>query len=137
MSGVASGAPTAYNRDMQTETHTRTASPPLAEAQRSASHLTPLDLLFLGSVALNMVSCVVAARLAYGWITAALLDGFLGAYLLALVAHPRWRSLVLRLLLLGLVAGVCELATDAAGERFAHSLIYPAGAPFLWASPIY
>ena len=78
-----------------------------------------------------------AALLQRGWTTAALADAIVGGYLLALTLRPSWRPLLVRLFLFGAVAGVVELATDAAGERFARSLVYPPGAPTLWASPAY
>jgi hypothetical protein len=99
--------------------------------------LTVHDMAFVGLWALLVVGHVVAALLAWGWITAVLLDVLAGGYLLCLAARLPWRPLVVRLLLLGLVAGMLELATDAAGRDFAHSLVYPPGAPLLWASPIY
>ncbi len=40
-------------------------------------------------------------------------------------------------MLLGLVAGILELFTDAAGHQFARSLFYPQGQPLLWDSPFY
>jgi hypothetical protein len=75
--------------------------------------------------------------LAVGWITAALIDALALVYLVALLARPAWRPLVGRLMLLGLVAGILELFTDAAGHQFAHSLFYPQGQPLLWDSPFY
>jgi hypothetical protein len=80
---------------------------------------------------------IAAAILARGWITAAAIDAFALVYLLALLARPAWRPLVGRLMLLGLVAGVLELVTDAAGHQFARSLFYPQDQPLLWDSPFY
>jgi len=102
-----------------------------------AARLMPLDLAFLGMLALMVACHLVAARLAAGPITAELADVLVGIYLLALVSRPAWRPLVLRLLLLGLVAGILELFTDAAGEIVAHSLFYASGVPMIWGSPIY
>src|SRR5262245_10869225 len=99
--------------------------------------LTPLDLAFAGLLALLVACHLVAARLAAGPSTAALTDVLACGYLLALASRPAWRPLVSRLLLLGLIAGLLELFTDAAGEGVAHSLVYPAGEPTLWASPLY
>ncbi|HEV7129565.1 MAG TPA: hypothetical protein VGN32_19175, partial [Ktedonobacterales bacterium] len=99
--------------------------------------LTPLDWWMLGSVALSVALNITAARLAWGWSTAAATDGVVGLYLLALAGCREWRPLLGRLLLFGLIVGLMELFTDAAGEQFAHSLVYPAGEPLLWASPIY
>ena len=40
-------------------------------------------------------------------------------------------------MLLGLIAGILELFTDAAGHQFARSLFYPQDQPLLWDSPFY
>lgn len=113
-----------------------TGPPPRTDAL-TASHVTRLDLALLGMLALHLACGALAARLAAGWATAAVEDAILLAYLLALLVRPAWRPLLARLFLFGLVAGVLELATDAAGERFAHSLVYPPREPLLWASPAY
>ena len=91
----------------------------------------------LGSVALSVALNILSARLGIGWVTAALINLAVGGYLLALATRREWRPLLGRLFIFGAAAGLLELATDAAGEQFAHSLIYPAGAPSLWASPLY
>lgn len=98
---------------------------------------TALDAAFLGALALMVVCHVAAALLAVGWITAAATDVLVALYLLVMAARPAWRPLLLRLFVMGLVAGLLELFTDASGEHVAHSLIYPAGAPMLWDSPLY
>jgi len=108
----------------------------MPEAPHGAG-LTPLDVAFLGLLALLIACHVAAALLALGPLTAVLTDALAIAYLAALSARRSWRPLILRLLLLGLVAGVLELATDAAGRDFAHSLVYPDGEPLLWTSPAY
>jgi len=96
------------------------------------------DLAFLGLFLLMALCHLVSALLALGWITAAICDGIVLGYLAAiLLARPEWRPLIGRLLLFGLVAGVIELATDAAGEQIARSLVYPADEPTLWQSPAY
>lgn len=91
----------------------------------------------LGALALQVVCSAVAAWLAAGWWTAAVCDTLVAAYLAALTLRPTWRPLLARLMVIGLVAGVLELGTDFAGQRVAHSLVYPAAEPALWASPIY
>jgi uncharacterized protein DUF6989 len=96
------------------------------------------DLAFLGLFVLMALCHLAAALLARGWITAAISDGVILCYLIGMLwARPAWRTLIGRLLLFGLVAGVLELITDAAGEQVAHSLVYPAGEPTLWHSPLY
>lgn len=96
------------------------------------------DRAFLGLFILMALCHLVAAVLARGWMTAALSDGIVLTYLAGLLrARPLWRPLIGRLLLFGLVAGIVELATDAAGEQVARSLVYPAGEPMIWQSPAY
>jgi hypothetical protein len=96
------------------------------------------DLAFAGLFVLMALCHLVAALLARGWITAAISDGVILCYLAGMLwARPAWRPLIGRLLLFGLVAGIVELATDAAGEQVAHSLVYPVGEPMLWRSPLY
>lgn len=102
-----------------------------------ARRFTSLDAAMLSLLALLVVCHVVAALLAAGWRTAALTDALCTLYVALLAARREWRPLLLRLMLLGLIAGLLELATDAAGERVAHSLRYPPGEPLLWATPIY
>lgn len=106
---------------------------PLATVRRCSA----LDLAVLASFILEVGGAVVAALLASGWITALVLDLVVGGVLVLIAARPVWRPVVGRLLAFGLVAGILELATDFAGERVAHSLVYPPGEPMLWASPIY
>jgi hypothetical protein len=108
-----------------------------AHASPAAARFTRLDAAMLASLALGIALNIASALAQRGWITAALTDAIVGGFLLALAARREWRPLLLRLFLFGAVAGIVELATDAAGERFAHSLIYPPGAPTLWASPVY
>lgn len=105
---------------------------------RMACCLTGLDIAMLGLLTLLVTCHVAAAILAAGWRTAALTDLLGTAYLaLWLVLRPAWQPVIARLLLFGLIAGVCELATDGAGEQVVHSLSYPTGEPQLWRSPIY
>ncbi len=91
----------------------------------------------LGALGLMIALHIVAALLRAGWPTAALTDAVVGGYLLTLTLHTAWRVVLARLMALGAVAGLLELATDAAGEGFAHSLVYAPGGPFIWASPAY
>lgn len=102
-----------------------------------AAWLTRLDAAMIGSVAISVVGNVVSAVLAAGWRTAVALDLILAAYFAAMALRRDWRALLGRLFLLGCVAGVIELFTDASGEHVVHSLSYPPGEPVLWASPVY
>lgn len=95
------------------------------------------DRVFLALFVVLALCHLAAAWLALGWVTAVVTDLVFLGYLAAAAGRPRWRPLIARLLLLGLVAGMLELATDAAGAQFAHSLVYPAGEPMLWQSPVY
>jgi hypothetical protein len=72
------------------------------------------------------------------WWYVGFIDLFLSALLLILVIS--WsivRPLLGRLMMVGLVAGICELFTDASGQHIVHSLIYPARELIIWTSPIY
>jgi hypothetical protein len=60
-----------------------------------------------------------------------------GMLVLLFFVLPIFRPLLGRLMLVGLVAGVCELFTDASGQYVVHSLIYPAGELTIWTSPLY
>lgn len=102
-----------------------------------ARRFTTLDGAMLGGLALVVATSIVSALAHRGWVTAALGDALAAVYLLALTFRAEWRPLLIRLFLFGLIAGALELFTDAAGESFARSLIYPPGEPLLWASPIY
>jgi hypothetical protein len=90
-----------------------------------------------GSVVLLVACHVAAALVGLGWTTAVATDMLAAVYLAALCVRPEWRAILARLFLVGIIAGVIELATDAAGQYVAHSLVYPPDEPFLWASPIY
>jgi hypothetical protein len=57
--------------------------------------------------------------------------------LVLLIGRRTMRPLLGKLMLAGLVAGICELFTDASGQQLVHSLIYPTGEMTIWASPIY
>ena len=107
------------------------------EASGSRRIVTGLDIAFAGYYLLLVVCHLIAARQRIGWPSAVIIDALACTYLLGMALPHGQRPLILRLCALGLVAGVCELATDAAGQGVAHSLIYPAGPPMLLASPIY
>jgi hypothetical protein len=109
----------------------------IAPASGRRRPITGLDIAFAGYYLLLIGCHLIAARQGVGWSSAVVTDALACVYLLGLALSRDWRPLILRLCALGLVAGVCELATDAAGEGVAHSLFYPAGTPMLFASPIY
>ena len=119
-----------------------TATPAISEHDGphplAAPRLTALDAAFVGLLLLTIVLDVICAVFALGWPSAAATDAICALYVLGMaLARPAWRPLLGRLFALGLAAGVLELFTDFAGERVAHSLIYPAGEPLLWGSPYY
>jgi hypothetical protein len=116
---------------------TRRWTTAIALASGSQRTVTGLDIAFAGYYLLLIVCHMIAARQRIGWPSAVVTDALACVYLLGLALPRHWRPLILRLCALGLVAGACELATDAAGESVAHSLTYPAGTPMLFASPIY
>jgi hypothetical protein len=72
------------------------------------------------------------------WLYVGAIELFLSSLLCALLIGLRtMRPLLGRLMLAGLIAGICELFTDASGQRVVHSLIYPPGEVTIWASPLY
>ncbi len=107
------------------------------EQPLAARRFTTLDLGMVGVLALQVGCHIVAALARVGWASAAATVALTTMALLGLALRPAWRPLLLRLLGFGLVAGICELFTDYAGETVAHSLTYPAHEPMLWASPVY
>lgn len=103
---------------------------------------TWLDGLLVGNVALTITLDLIAAQMAAGWWTAGAITIVNCTFLLSAVVIARARGnaadqFLGRLLLAGLVAGFCELFTDASGSYFALSLSYPTNEPMLWASPLY
>ncbi|HEU5348384.1 MAG TPA: hypothetical protein VFU63_07205, partial [Ktedonobacterales bacterium] len=114
-------------------------TPLSASAPISFRRDAPLpDRAFVGLFVLMAACHLVAALLARGWITAAISDGIVLSYLAGLLwSRPAWRPLIARLMVFGLIAGLVELVTDAAGEQVAHSLVYPANEPMIWLSPAY
>src|SRR5262245_41381496 len=122
---------------MQAETQIAAPISGAGELDPAARRLTVLDVAFVVLLGLMIAGHIAAAMLAVGWITAALIDALALVYLVALLVRPAWRPLVGCLLLLGLVAGILELFTDAAGHQFARSLFYPQDQPLLWDSPFY
>ena len=106
-------------------------------AQRAAARkITRFDLAIAVVVVLDFVLTYVDA--VTRWLYVGIIDLLLSALLLALlIGWSAMRPLLGRLMLAGLVAGFCELFTDASGQQLVHSLIYPPGELTLWASPIY
>ncbi|HLY30319.1 MAG TPA: hypothetical protein VKQ36_04785, partial [Ktedonobacterales bacterium] len=108
-----------------------------ASKRSSLPHFTLLDGAMLVSLGVLIACDLAAAVLHAGWLSSALITLGLSALLLVYTLRRDWRPLVGRLLLFGLIAGVLELGTDAAGELVAHSLWYPTREPMLWDSPFY
>ncbi|GAC1391941.1 MAG: hypothetical protein NVSMB38_13860 [Ktedonobacteraceae bacterium] len=106
----------------------------LAE-QASARTLTWFDMAIGIGVLSDLVLSFLNVTTHWGYVGT--IEVVLSLYLLALLCFQRIRPLVGRLLLAGFIAGICELFTDASGQYVAHSLIYPAGEPTLWTSPLY
>lgn len=107
------------------------------DAALAAPRFTSLDGAFLVQLALLVGCHIISARYALGWPSAAATDLLALLVLAAMAVRREWRPLLARLFLLGMAAGILELATDAAGEQVAHSLRYPAGELLLWGSPYY
>jgi hypothetical protein len=122
---------------IRTEAHVAASAENARGLNPATRRLTSLDVTFLALLGLTIAGHVIAALLARGWITAGAIDALALIYLAALLARSAWRPLIWRLMLVGLVAGILELFTDAAGHQFARSLYYPQGQPLLWDSPFY
>jgi len=104
----------------------------------SARRVTAPDLAIASTVLLSVMLHIVAANASVGWWSAAGITMIQTALLLVLaICWSRIRPILVRLLIVGIVAGICELFTDASGHYIVGSLTYPANEPFLWASPLY
>jgi len=101
----------------------------------SRTMFTQLDAAMLASLAAVIACDSAAAILHAGWVSSAVIALAMTALLVAYAARRAWRPLLARLLLFGLIAGLLEVGTDAAGEHVVHSLSYPAQ-PMLWDSPL-
>lgn len=122
----------------------RFAPPTLAKTERekylsqlaAARKITRFDLAVAVVVLLDFVLTYVDSVTKWWYVGS--IDLLLSALLLALLLGGRViRPLLGRLMLAGLVAGICELFTDASGQQLVHSLIYPPGELTIWSSPIY
>jgi len=89
----------------------------------------------LVSLAIGITCDATAAILHAGWVSSAAITLGMSALLGVYATRRAWRPLLARLLVFGLIAGLLEIGTDAAGERVVHSLSYPAQ-PMLWDSPV-
>ena len=90
-----------------------------ARSSRAQAH--HLDVAFLGLLGLMVAGHV--APLSSRWAGSPPLSSTRSRSSISSLCGPTmWRPLVGRLMLLGLVAGVLELFTDAAGHQFARSL---------------
>ena len=122
----------------------RLAPPAVAETEREkylaqigvARKITRYDIAIAIIILLDFVLTYIDSVTKWWYVGA--IDLLLSALLLLLLIAVRTiRPLLGRLMLAGLVAGICELFTDASGQQFVHSLIYPPGEWTIWASPIY
>ena len=120
-----------------TNERTRQGAEWAESAPLAPRRITALDGAMLATFALLVAGHIVSAIGRLGWTSAAVTVALTALALLGLALCRAWRPLLLRLLAFGLVAGICELFTDYAGETVAHSLSYPPGEPMLWASPVY
>ena len=101
----------------------------------SARKITWLDLVIGGGVLSDLVLSLIDSTTKWWYIGT--IEVFLSLYLLTWLLARSIRPLLGRLLLMGFIAGLCELFTDASGQYVAHSLIYPVGELTLWTSPLY
>jgi hypothetical protein len=104
----------------------------MAEAHK----ITRIDVAIAFVIVLDFVFTYLDSVTKWWYI--GIIDLFLTALLLLLTISMRnFRPLLARLMLVGLVAGICELFTDASGQYVVHSLIYPMGELTIWTSPLY
>ena len=106
-------------------------------AEKASVHVfTWFDLVIGIGIVLDLALSLL--NVTVHWSSVGVNTVILSLYLLAVAClRPPIRPLLGRLLLAGLIAGICELFTDASGEAVVHSLIYPSNQPMLWASPLY
>jgi hypothetical protein len=117
-------------------TFARTEQEGFLEQMAEARYVTRLDVAIAFVVLADFVFTYIDS--VTKWWYVGFVDLFLTAMLLVLVI--RWRPvrpILGRLMLAGLVAGFCELFTDASGQYVVHSLMYPAGELTIWTSPLY
>lgn len=115
-------------------TFTKTSAEKLLADQAAIRRMTRFDVAIIIGMLLGFLSTVIDVYT--HWWNVGTAEVFLSLYLVAwLVLARSMRPLLGRLMLAGLIAGICELFTDASGQYVAHSLIYPAGELTLWTSP--
>lgn len=103
-----------------------------AEAHR----ITRLDVAIAFVILVDFVLTLIDSGTK--WWNVGLIDIILTSLLLLLlISLSKFRPLFGRLMLVGLIAGICELFTDASGQYVVHSLIYPVGELTIWTSPLY
>ena len=103
-----------------------------AKARRITQIDVAIAIVILTDYVLTSIDAVTR------WVYVGILDLLLTALLLLfLVTMSTFRPLLSRLMMAGLVAGICELFTDASGQYIVHSLIYPLGELTIWTSPLY
>ena len=120
-------------------------SPPIlakTEQERSLAQMaevrkiTQLDVAVAFVILLDYVLTYIDSVTKWWYIGT--IDLILTALLLLMFISMRYfRPLLGRLMLVGLIAGMCELFTDASGQYVVHSLIYPKGELAIWTSPLY
>ena len=101
-----------------------------------AHKITRLDVAIALVILLDFVLTYIDSVTKLWYI--GIIDLLLTALLLLLFISIRsFRPLLGRLMLVGFIAGICELFTDASGKYVVHSLIYPVGELSIWTSPLY
>ncbi len=117
-------------------TFAKTSAEKFLADQAAIRRLTWFDVAIIIGMLLDFLSTVIDVYT--HWWSVGTAEVFLSLYLVAwLLLSRSMRPLLGRLMLAGLIAGICELFTDASGQYVAHSLIYPAGELTLWTSPAY
>lgn len=114
----------------------RTESEKYLAQGATVRRFTRFDLAIAVVILLDFVSAFTDSITRWWYVGA--IELFLSVLLCVLLIGLRtMRPLLGRLMLAGLIAGICELFTDASGRQIVHSLIYPPGELTIWASPIY
>lgn len=117
-------------------TEVNTESEKYLAQSAAARKIIPFDLFIAFIILLDFVLTYIDS--VTKWWYVGFVELFLSFLLLTLLIRVRSvRPLLGRLMLAGLIAGFCELFTDASGQQVVHSLIYPPGEWTIWASPIY
>ena len=114
----------------------RNSAEKLLAEKAGERRFTWFDAVFLFVLLQDLILTAIDATTRWWYV--GYIEVELTLYFVAMLLFVRGlRPLLGRLMLVGLIAGICELFTDASGQYVVHSLIYPTGQPTLWTSPLY